>query len=351
VVVDGSSASIGIPASCLPVHSTRVLPTVWGELRMRFLLRRVKSLDSQHKANGTAAALALLTIAFLHLECPPRPAGADTIRQASAGPSMASLDRQKSVDQSPGENLTPEQLSARNLTKKIELLQKGIALLKATPDYTAQFTKRELVNGELMDEQTMTMKLRHEPFSVYLKWRDFDAGREVMYVDGVNDGKMLVKSGTGLKARLPAILMPPDSSLAMQEARYPITRAGLLALAETIVEYNAKDLEVKNFSACRQVEDQMVGDRKCHCFVVEYLDRNCSKDYRKSVTMIDKEHCAPIFIKNFGWPNENLSQVDGGDLDEATLIEHYTYSDVRFGSRLSELDFDQTNADYRFRRQ
>ena len=316
---------------------------------MRFLLRRMKSLETQQKANGMALAIVVSTIAFLQIECSPRPAGADTIRIVAIRPTALILTAQTPPLQSDDDPLTPEQLSERNLAKKVAMLEKGIAFLKATPDYTALFTKRELVNGQMLEEQTMAMKLRHQPFSIYLKWLDFEVGREVMFVDGVNDGKMLVHSG-GWKARLPAILMPPDSSLAMQEARYPITRAGLLSLATTIVGYNAKDLEIKNFSSCVQLDDQMTGERSCACFVLEYRDRDTSKEYRKSITLIDKEWCVPLFIKNFGWPGDDFSQVDS-DLDEATLIEHYTYSEVKFRSSLSALDFDHVNEDYNFRRQ
>jgi len=313
---------------------------------MRFLLRRLKSLNPQQKANGTATAVGLLTIAFLHLECQPRPAGADTIHLSIAKPSVINL--QQAATQETDANLTPEQRAERNLSKKVAILEKGIAFLKSTPDYTAQFTKRELVNGELLEEQTMTMKLRHEPFSVYLKWHDYETGREVMYVDGVNEGNMLVHSG-GWKAKLPAISLSPDSSLAMKEARYPITRAGLLALANTIVEYNRGDLQSKNFSKCVQLEDQLVGDRMCCSYLLEYRDREVSVDYRKSITLIDKEWCVPLFIKNFGWPNEDAATAEA-DLDEATLIEHYTYSGIKFRSSLSALDFDHTNDDYRFHR-
>ena len=316
---------------------------------MRFLLRRMKSLETQQKANGMALAIVVSTIAFLQIECSPRPAGADTIRIVAIRPTALILTAQTPPLQSDDDPLTPEQLSERNLAKKVAMLEKGIAFLKATPDYTALFTKRELVNGQMLEEQTMAMKLRHQPLSIYLKWLDFEVGREVMFVDGVNDGKMLVHSG-GWKARLPAILMPPDSSLAMQEARYPITRAGLLSLATTIVGYNAKDLEIKNFSSCVQLDDQMTGERSCACFVLEYRDRDTSKEYRKSITLIDKEWCVPLFIKNFGWPGDDFSQVDS-DLDEATLIEHYTYSEVKFRSSLSALDFDHVNEDYNFRRQ
>ena len=314
---------------------------------MRFLLRCVKSLNPQQRANATAVAIALATIAFFNLECQPRPAGADTIRLATTKTTL-NLTAQKVTPDAAAENLTPEQLAERNLAKKLELLQKGIAFLKSTPDYTAQFTKRELVGSEMLEEQTMSIKVRHAPFSVYLKWHDYDIGREVMYVDGVNDGQMLVKAG-GWKSKLPALSMAPDSSLAMKEARYPITKAGLLELAVSIISYNSEDLKIKNFSNCQQMEDQVIGERTCACFVLEYKDRDASKEYRKSVTLIDKEWGVPLLIKNFGWPNEDLA-LNEETMDEDTLIEHYTYSDVKFRSSLTAADFDHQNEDYGFRR-
>ena len=39
------------------------------------------------------------------------------------------------------------------------------------------------------------VKVRHEPFSIYLKWLSGEVGREVLYVDGANDGEMFVRSG------------------------------------------------------------------------------------------------------------------------------------------------------------
>lgn len=319
---------------------------------MKFLLRRFKSMDSQQKANGMAAGVALATMTFLYLECPPRPAGADTTRIVEKAPRIVipttPVVAAVAETAATTESQSPEDLSRQALVRKLDLLKKGLGFLKSTPDYTAQFTKRELVGGELQDEQTISLKVRHSPFSVYLKWLDHDKGREVMYVDGINDGQMLVHAG-GWKARLPAILMMPDSSLAMKEARYPVTRAGLLALAETIIEFNSKDLQNNN-GVCRQVEDQTFGDRVCHCFVLDYASAEVSPEYRKSVTLIDKEWGVPLFIQNFGWP-ESGSELAGEELDESTLIEHYAYSEVRFRSGLTALDFDNTNEDYGFRRQ
>lgn len=316
---------------------------------MRPFFRRLNSLDHHHKANGMAMAIACFTVVFLQLECQPRPAGADTIRLVVHKAAPVVMENSVPVTAPADVDLSPEQRSERALQAKVELLEKGVAFLKSMPDYTAQFSKQELVHGELLEEQTMQMKVRHQPFCVYLKWIDYDIGREVMYVDGVNEGKMLVHAG-GWKSRLPAILMEPDGSLAKKEARHPVTEAGLLNLALTILSYNKADLARANFKLCQQLADQSVGGRDCRCFNLEYRDRATSPEYRKSVVMIDKEWGVPLFVKNFGWPNEDQTPTDN-ELDEATLTESYTYSDVKFRSGLTAYDFDNANEDYGFKRQ
>ena len=316
---------------------------------MRFLFRRLTALDHQHKANGTAVAIALGAILFLQLESPPRPAGADSTRFVATKSAPVVVAIRKTETSPNDENLTPEQLAERVLLKKVEILDKGIVFLTQTPDYTAQFSKQEVVGGELLDEQTMLMKLTHQPFSVYLKWMDYDTGREVIYGEGLNDGNMLVHPG-GWKARLPAISMEPDSSLAMREARHPITQVGLLNLTRKTIDFHRENLVTKNFTRCEQTEDQAISGRDCLCFVTEYRDSASSKDYRKSIMLIDKEWSVPLFIKNFGWPTDNVTAV-GEELDAATLVEQYTYSDVKFRANLTAFDFDRANEDYGFKRQ
>lgn len=316
---------------------------------MRFLLRRLSALDHTQKANSSAVAISLLAITFLQLESSPRPAGADTARFASSKTTTVVIAAHPVAPEPSDESLTLEQRSEKTLRRKIELVEKGIAFLQQTPDYTAQFGKQELVDGELLEEQTMLMKVKHAPFSVYLKWLDYDTGREVLYGDGLNDGKLLVHAG-GWKARLPALSLEPDSSLALKESRHPITEVGLLNLAKKIVEFNRRDLVANNVLKCEQTADQQMGDRVCWCFVNEYRDKASSQEYRKSITLIDKEWSVPLFIKNYSWPGDDAPQAPD-DLDACTLIEQYSYSDVKFRSSLTVLDFDRTNEDYGFKRQ
>jgi Protein of unknown function (DUF1571) len=320
-----------------------------GERFMRPLFRRLNSLDHHHKANGMAVAIACFAVVFLQLECQPRPAGADTIRLVVNKATPVVIANTAPKTEASDAELTPQQLSEKTLKAKITLLEKGVEFLKGMPDYTAQFSKQELVGGVLLEEQTMQMKLQHSPFSVYLKWIDYDIGREVLYVEGVNDGKMLVHAG-GWKKRLPAISMEPNSSLATAEARHPVTEAGLLNLAITIINYNKADLQRGNVKVCQQLADQSVGGRDCSCFSIEYNDRTASPDYRKSVVMIDKEWGVPLFVKNFGWPDDDQTLADA-ELDEATLTESYTYSDIKFRAGLTVADFDRASREYDFKRQ
>lgn len=317
--------------------------------------RLFRGFDGQQKANGMSASIAIFTIVFLYLESAPTPAGADIARRISnrntfvivaSVPEAVAKPQPTDVVQAAE---TPEQRSERDLASKIQLLEKGIQFLATKNDYTAQFVKQELVNGELLDEQEMDLKIRHAPFSIYLKWTTGEVGREVLYVDGANDGRLAAHAG-GWKARLPFVFLEPTSGLAMAESRYPINKAGMLELAKLMVSIHKQDMEKKSFARCEKLPDQAFDGRPCHAFVVEYKDQSQSDQYRKSITLIDKEWSTPVYIRNFGWLKGEIP-TDPEEFDKASLIEFYSYSQVNFGSNLLAADFDHANEDYRFKRQ
>lgn len=228
------------------------------------------------------------------------------------------------------------------------LLEKGIANFEKTPSYTATFYKKERIGGVLLDAQITSLKIRHRPFSVYMKWLKGDKGRELLYVDGQHDGKMLVKVG-GVKGRiLPPLKLDPTGSLAMKESRYPVTNIGMLNLAKKILDVREQELAKGVGIECRMFDNQKVNRRNCYCFVVEYPDREDSSLYRKSVMFIDKKFSLPIYIQNYTWPEDD--SLAGKKLDEATLIENYSYSNIRTNRQLADNDFDRKNKSYSFKR-
>lgn len=322
---------------------------------MKRFLRFLTGLNSTYTANGISLSVAMFSILFLHLESSPTPAGADIARRSivkqnliivATTPEASAAQKANDVSL---EQLTPQQRSEKHLTDKIKLIEKGLQFLLKTPDYTAQFVKQELVRGELLDEQEMEMKVRHQPFSIYLKWVTGEAGREVLYVDGMNDGRMTAHGG-GWKARLPAVHLELNSHLALAESRHPITSAGLLQLTKTMLEFHRADLQTKRVSRCEKLSDQVFDGRTCHTYLIEYTHPKASEQYRKSICLIDKEWSIPVYTRNFGWLNGD-APADADEHDAATLVEFYSYSNVKFRSNLLALDFDHTNEEYRFKRQ
>lgn len=245
------------------------------------------------------------------------------------------------------QQLDPELTAAqRTLQHKVELLQRGRAFLLKVPTYTAKLSKQEVVKGELLDEQTISLKCRHSPFSVYLTWLSGDVGREVIYVEGANDGKLTAHDG-GWKSRLPAFSLSPDSWLAMRDARYPVTAAGVLALIDIMDGIHADDLARSKVASCELTVDHFDG-RPCHTFTTLYKNREVSPIYRKSVTMIDQEWNVPLSSRHFEWPKAE-GTVPENQLDEATLIESYAFTELAFDAPLADRDFDTSNPEYQFR--
>jgi hypothetical protein len=208
-------------------------------------------------------------------------------------------------------------------------------------DYSATFVKQEKLHGVLSEPHVIKVKIRQEPFSVYLKWlKGGDVGKEVAYIDGENSNQMLVRFG-GLKGRmLPTLKLSPTGDLAMSKARYPITEMGLKNLIERILEFRYRDLELSRGVSCRMIEKQKIKQHDCHCFVVKYEGPDVSPRFRKSYIYINRETCLPVCVKNFGWPLDGSENLTGQPLDDETLLECYSYTDICTEDQLSTGAFE-----------
>ena len=238
--------------------------------------------------------------------------------------------------------------SLATLKRKVALLNQGEKFLAGIDCYTATLSKQEMVGNELLDEHVMQLKCRQKPFSVYLVWTTGDTGREVIFVEGENDGKMIAHDG-GWKARLPAFNLDPNCRLAMRDSRYPVTSAGFAALTTLMLDVHREDL-AKNvgLASCRAEENQTFGGRPCTVFTTEYSSQASSPTYRKSITYIDNEWSLPVHSMHFEWPAAGQNS-DKANLDDSTLIESYSFTNVDLACQLSDRDFDRSNSEYRFR--
>ncbi len=222
-------------------------------------------------------------------------------------------------------------------------LERGKQFLANISDYSAQFKRQERIDGNLLDPQAMNLKVRHEPLSFYMKWTEGDKGRQLIYVQGQHDNKVLVQIG-GVAGRLTGALpLQPDDPRIMAESRYPATCAGLMELTKIILQHHENDLKLNQGVICEVRDGESFDNRPCYQTSLVYENPEVNSHYHKSLILIDKEYALPVCVRNYTW-------VDGKapvELDDHCLIEHYSYTGLQLNTQLSDNDFEKTK--YRMR--
>ncbi|HAD58526.1 MAG TPA: hypothetical protein DCG12_04730 [Planctomycetaceae bacterium] len=223
------------------------------------------------------------------------------------------------------------------LTPAIAYAKKCLAKVEALPGYTATFYKKEVVGRKTVNHQ-MRVKIRHEPFSVYLFFEKPHNGREVLYVDGENDGKLLAHEA-GLLSIAGSVSLNPTDSTAMNENRYPITMSGIANIVGEVIktweeETRYQGTEVKYFKNAK------LGDLTCRV-----IESNHPKPYKqfknqKVRLWIDAKTGFPVRVQTYAFPKKAGR--------EPALVEDYTFKDLKTDVRLTDADFDRNNKRYSF---
>ncbi len=208
---------------------------------------------------------------------------------------------------------------------------------EAMKGYECQFAKREVVGTETVS-QTMKMKVRQDPFSVYMLFQEPNEGREVIYVEGKNNGNLLVHE-TGFASLIGTLELAPDSSQVMAENRNPVTQAGIAKMVEAVIgqwesETKYGETDVKYF------EDAKVGDSKCR--VIESTHPLPRKQFRFHMTRlwIEEKSGLAVRVQQFGFPKKKDAKPP--------VMEDYTFSAIKPEVRLTDSDFDTDNPSYNY---
>ncbi|MDO4570869.1 MAG: DUF1571 domain-containing protein [Planctomycetia bacterium] len=206
-------------------------------------------------------------------------------------------------------------------------------------DYSCRIVKRERINGVLGREETIFAKVRHEPFSVYMKFeapRRF-RGREVIYVEGKNDG-LLAVHGVGLEALAGTLNISPTGRQAMKNNLHPITEFGILNLARRLAQTGEENLHRASYSVT-YAECKLNGQE---CVCVEVLNSDPHEDalFHKAHVFVDVKRNFPVKYVAWGWPNS---------AGELPVLEEYTYVDIQTNQNFSDFDFCTTNPEYNYR--
>ena len=201
--------------------------------------------------------------------------------------------------------------------------------------YTAILEMQEEVNGTLREMDSIQFKLRQQPFSVYMRWTATE--QEALFVRGRNEDRLLAKPANGLASLKRLWRLDPDSRIAKQACRYPITESGIENLVNRVHEfYAARDdwSSAVNCSVSKLNEADHVVTEYC----LQFRDKSVSPEYLKSHLSFDEATGLLVVVENFGWTEDESSRV----------VEHYAYRKIDQAAGLSDSDFDEKNSEYEF---
>lgn len=219
-----------------------------------------------------------------------------------------------------------------NLDDALKLLAKAKAWADEVKDYECLYLREELIQGKLdgKDKEIKNLvhlKVRHQPFSVYMKWLEPDSkkGREVGWTSP--DKEMCVKGVPLVKSA------PIDGIIATSESRRPINQAGLKNMIErlniswekekkmgkTAVEF--QDVQIK----LKLTDSEHTLD--CHCVTTihdpqhrETPDGHKFQFYRTRC-YFEKQTGMLVRMEGYDWPKN--------DDDEGRLLERHTFLNMK----------------------
>ncbi len=235
------------------------------------------------------------------------------------------------------------------LDPAIKIAEEGLARIQSqVRDYNCTIVKQERIKGELLPTEHMYAEIRNrknapgqaaQPFSVYLKFLKPDAmtGREVMYVEGQNNGKMVAHEAKGFKAAFGWVWLKPSGVLAMQGQRYPLTDIGIETLVDKLIEKGSRDRKSDPTGALtnvRFVEGAKINGRSCLVIEVTHPVKKSYFDFHIARIFIDDQMQVPLRYAAYSWPT-----TPGG---KPVLEEAYTYLNMNLNVGLSDTDFDHT---------
>ena len=215
-------------------------------------------------------------------------------------------------------------------------------------DYTAIATMRQRQEDGTLASEVTFLKVRDRkldeegslvvPFAVYMKYLEpkLKAGREVIWVEGANDGK-LIGHEPGL-LNFTRYHLPPDGFLAMAGQRYPIWEIGLEKMIEKSIVHGEE--ERKDEQCEVEFIKGTVDGHSCTIHQIMHSEKKPQDTFYMAQMFIDDERHIPLRYVCYLWP-----EAEGED---PPVDEEYNYQDVKLNVGLTDVDFDPDNPEYNY---
>jgi len=228
-----------------------------------------------------------------------------------------------------------EEVEALARRDPLEFLRLSLKWYEAkVTSYACQFHKHERVGDKVRKPETIFMKFREKPFSVYMKWTaDPSKGQEVIYVEGQYDNKAVVHPSGLLGFIFRKVSLDPEGKIANRHSRRPVTYAGLGNMLRVVIP------QCEQAKANGDLVLEYLGVREEAGRPAYVIKRVLPKkhDYRSHqlFIFIDQQFLISVRTEAYLW--------------DGTLLSDYRYTDLEINADLMDEDFDPDNPAYSYR--
>ena len=209
----------------------------------------------------------------------------------------------------------------------------------ALPDFESKLTKRETVGGKKQPTEEMRFLFRHEPFSVRLTVTgEHGRGREVVFVKGQNNGKLIIVTGEGDNRLLGAgkkLELDPDNPLATSRTRGKIEDSGIgrpiRVLSKFVEEAEAGKRPADSVRSLGKVERKEFGSPVDGVEVTlkpaddPLLPKGGKRQYYFDADPKSPSYRLPVLVIT--------TEPDGAE------VEYYCFTDFKAPAKLTDADF------------
>ncbi len=223
--------------------------------------------------------------------------------------------------------------AASPLDQPLRLATEANQAFQGIRDYTCLFIKKERLHGKPQPENLIEMRVRNQPFSVYLRWlapKNLE-GQQACYVAGRNQNMMRVHS-TGILGIAGFVTLDTRDPRVMENSRHTITEAGIGHLITRLLQ--SWDMERRLGKTQVRLADYTYNRAPCTRVETIHPD-NSGRQFTsyRTVVYFDKASHLPIRIEKYDWPR--AGGPAGGE-----LLESYSYINLRTNVGLGDNAFN-----------
>ncbi len=213
--------------------------------------------------------------------------------------------------------------------------------------FACVLAKRERINGRLREYEYLRTLMRNEkkqdgevvePLAVFTEYLSPAKvrGRKVLFVEGQNDNKMMVRRGGPRFAHV-VMNIAPDSEAAQRESRYPIMDLSLAHVVERLIEQAYHDIRVDPEGLNTEVSffrGATIDGRRCTHIKVTHPEEDYIFAYHMASIYVDDELHVPLRVETYTWPKKPD--------EKAILVEEYTYMRLKLNVQFPAGAFSET---------